>query len=203
MAGETEQRETRILVADPSALTTQQLWREIQNLKELLETRISSIEKSIEVAHEDLVRVPTDVQKQVGNLKELHEEKFRSIEVQFRERDVRVEQTSRDTKTAVDAALAAQEKAVGKQNESFSLSTAKSEESFTKQIDALFQLLQTNTKSIETQIGELKDRLNRGEGRGEGTKETKTTQQDTNKYVLAVLALIFTIVAFFIGRGGL
>lgn len=67
---------SQYLITDPSNLTTVQLLREIQNLKELIFARLDNIDGIIDTAHEDLVRVPTDVQKAVGNLKELHEIRF-------------------------------------------------------------------------------------------------------------------------------
>ncbi len=83
----------------------------------------------------NITRVPTDTDKQIQHLKELVvalieerdklvAEKFNGISTQFKERDVRVEQTARDTKVAVDAALQAAEKAVIKQNEQFGFSIA-------------------------------------------------------------------------------
>lgn len=74
-------------ITDPTTLTTAQLMHEIEvvkemvfrenlNLEKLIGQRIAELEKATKVAHDDLVRVPTDVQKQVGSLKELHEAKF-------------------------------------------------------------------------------------------------------------------------------
>jgi hypothetical protein len=153
---------------DPSALSTQQLWREIAALKELVFTRLEAIEKAIKVSHDDLTRVPTDVQKQVGNLKELHEEKFASVQKQFEERDERVKQNAQDTKVAVDAALQAAKELVALQNISLAQSSAKQEASFSKQIDAQGLLIQTTEKATDDKIDDLKDRMTRIEGRGEG-----------------------------------
>lgn len=185
--------------SDPSTLTTQLVWREVLHLKELFESRISAVEKSIEVAHEDLVRVPTEVQRAVGTLEALDNEKFVSIEKQFKERDVRVEQTARDTKTAVDAALAAQEKAVGKQNESFSLATAKSETAITKQIDQLGVLLGNATKGLEDKINDVKDRLTRLEGSDYGAESSKLSQRSSTNSIIALIALFIAVAGIIIG----
>jgi hypothetical protein len=196
---------------DPSSLTTQQLWREISALKELLTTRIEAVEKAVEIAHADLVRVPTEVQKAVGNLKELHhgkfeeqaalrDEKFAGVQKQLEERDVRVEQSARDTKTAVDAALAAQEKAVGKQTETFSESIGKSEAGFTKQIDQIGARITDLTKNFDEKIDGLKQRLDRGDGRGEGTATARTTQQSSNALIVAI---VIGIAGFLTGVAGL
>jgi tetrahydromethanopterin S-methyltransferase subunit G len=77
--------------ADPSALTTAQLWREIASLKELMQARLDATEKGISIAHEDLVRVPTDVQKQVGGLRDIHDQKFVAIAARLEEIHQRLE----------------------------------------------------------------------------------------------------------------
>jgi hypothetical protein len=181
----TEGKEIRAIITDPSSLTTQQLWREVLNLRELLESRITSIEKSIEVAHEDLVRVPTDVQKQVGNLKELHEEKFRSVQTQFDERDTRTEQKDRDTKVAIDAAF-----------QSASLAVAKSEAVTSKQIDQQSMLIQTETRALSGQIGDVKERVTRLESLGIGDKGGRTSQQQMISWILTVLVALIAIAAY-------
>lgn len=176
---------------DPSVLTTAALLREVASLKELVFTRIDAIDKAITVAHDDLVRVPTEVQKTVGNLRDLHDqrfeavekeleyrttlynEKFASVQTQFRERDTRVEQTAKDNKVAVDAALSAAKEAFGEQNKSSALAIAKSETSIAKQIDSLVALITTATKALDDKITDAKDRLTRLEGKGEGTQDHK------------------------------
>lgn len=219
--------------SDPSPLATQSLWREIANLKSLSDQRMDAIERAVDVSHQDLVRVPTEVQKAIAGLKELYEskfgvkfeavtaqfieleklrnekfaslvsqiadaaglrdEKFRGVQKQFEERDTRVDQSARDTKTAVDAALAAQEKAFVKQSETFAASTAKTEESFTKQIDQLRDLGQVNTKSLDDKISELKDRFNRGEGRGEGVDKTRTIGTHNNQWAIITTIMVVGI----------
>jgi hypothetical protein len=182
---------------DPSALTTQQILREVHSLEKLTSQRMDAIEKAVEVAHDDLVRVPTEVQKAVGNLNELMLEKFETTEVkfqriqtQFEERDLRAEHTARDAKIAVDAALAAQEKQQNKQTESFSLSIAKSEAATAKQIDQQGQLLVTATKALSDKIDDVKDRLTRIEGEGRGLKAAETTQQTSNMSVVSIVGLV-------------
>jgi len=233
--------------SDPSALTTSQLWREIAALKELFETRLSAVERGIEVAHQDVVRVPTEVQKQVGALRDLievkfengtqrhseiderialirnvletrldgydtaiellqatadkfparmdekiaasagvHEEKFRSIQTQFAERDTRTDQTSRDSKVAVDAALQAAKELVAQQNTSNSLAISKSEAATTKQIDQQGLLIQTTAKSSDEKIDDIKERLTRIEGKGSG-------RQDMWGWVVAAIAVLLSL----------
>jgi hypothetical protein len=231
-------------LSDPSSLTTQQLWRETAALKELLESHIKALEKSVTVAHEDLVRVPTDIDKQIGTLKELleskiecaeserelvrtvietrlngndqaiellqatadkfparmdekieslrgvHNEKFESIQKQFIERDVRTDQTSRDSKVAVDAALQAAKEAVAEQNRSSALAIAKSEASTVKQIDQMGLLIQTGNKAVDDKFDDIKERLTRIEGKGEGGHQAWG-------YVIGAFGLLLTLVTLF------
>jgi hypothetical protein len=93
---------------DPTLLTTQALLREIASIKELFDARLKSIDEK------------------VAHLKELEQKDINMIEIQFRERDTRTEQTAKGNKEAIDAAFAAAKEGVGKQ-----------EVLFTKQIDAM------------------------------------------------------------------
>jgi len=138
--------------------------------------------------------VTTDIDHQIDHLKELHEhsfgEKFESIQTQFKERDERVRQTATDTKTAVDAALKAQQEAVGKQNEASALANSKSEDAFTKQIDALVALLRTNTEALNGAINDLKERVLLIEGRTVGLAVGTNDRHTSNTFAVAVFAAI-------------
>ena len=134
---------------DPTLLTTEQLLREIEHLRAFLVGRLEAMDKAMVIFNENITRVPTDTDKQIQHLKELHDEKFESIKIQFIERDTRTEQTSRDSKVAVDAALQAAKEAVGEQNKSSALAIAKSEASTIKQIDQQGLLISTATKALE------------------------------------------------------
>jgi hypothetical protein len=170
-------------------------------LKETFNVRIEAIEKALAVFQEGITRVPTDVDKRVGGLKELHEkqfgEMFRAIQLQFdgiqtqfKERDTRAEQTSRDSKVAVDAALQAAKEAVGAQNAANNTAIAKSETATTKQIDQLGTLIQTQTGGLNDKIDDLKGRLTAMEGKASGVQTTQTTQQSNNSYTVAVVGLV-------------
>lgn len=101
---------------DPSALTTQALWREVGHLKQLTfariddlnaitNARLDAIEKAIDVAHEDMVRWPTDVDKQVGRLKELHAMQFCENDKRYSERWVAQEKALDIALTTVNRAM--------------------------------------------------------------------------------------------------
>jgi hypothetical protein len=159
-------------VTDPTFLTTQQLLREYTSLKELVFTRLDAMDKAMELFNANITRVPTDTDKQISHLKELHDEKFEGVEKQFKERDVRTEQSATATKIAVDAALQAQKEAAGAQNESNAAAIAKSEAATTKQIDGIVALIGSNNKGLDEKIADLKGRLDRGEGKMSGAGDT-------------------------------
>ena len=228
-------------VPDPTLLTTQQLIREIQSLREILEAKIAGNSNRIDNLERLFVEKIHCVEEQYGerfkgiqlqfderdtrteqttrdsrvaidaalqaakeaaasgvektaHLQTLHDEKFRSIAVQFLERDVRTEQTSRDSKVAVDAALQAAKEAVGEQNRSSALAIAKSETATVKQIDQMQVLLQTATAGLESKISDLKDRMTGLESsiRGQGEQRVETRDLQTN--VVGIVGLVIGIV---------
>jgi hypothetical protein len=197
---------------DPTVLTTAALLREVSTLrdsskaevaalKDIIVTRLTAMDKAVELVQASHLRLVEMfharedkfdrlIDDKISSLQEVHDEKFRSISVQFTERDTRTEQNQKDTKVAVDAALQAAEKAVGKQQESFSLATDKSEKATTKQIDQQGLIISTATRALDDKIEDLKQRLTRIEGSMEGRLESKTTGQNTGNYILAIISAI-------------
>jgi hypothetical protein len=141
-------------VPDPTVLTTQQLQREIMMLRELVDTRFSGMDRAILLLQNMADKSPT-----INEVYVKHEEKFNSIALQFVERDARTEQTSKDSKVAVDAALQAAKEAVGEQNKSNALSISKSEAAFTKQIDQIGVIISTMTSGLNDKIDDIKNRI--------------------------------------------
>jgi len=167
-------------------------------IRNVIETRLDGMDKAIRLLQDTADKFPARIDEKISALREVHEqkfaaitethgEKFGSIQTQFKERDVRTEQSSKDSKVAVDAALQAAKEAVGEQNKSSALAIAKSENATTKQIDQLAVLIQTMTKGFDDKIGDVKDRLTRIEGKGEGTRTQISTQNTSNQYILAII----------------
>lgn len=145
-------------VPDPTVLTTAQLLGAIEAVKELLRAELHGLSMTVDARLEAM--------------RKLDDEKFRGIQTQFSERDTRTEQSSRDSKVAVDAALQAAKEAVGKQQEASDRAIAKQEASTTKQLEAIALLIASNTKAADDKIDDLKDRLTRIEGKGQGASLT-------------------------------
>lgn len=157
-------------VPDPTLLTTAALEREVAALRELLEakidgernvleTRLNGMDNAIILNQTAIDRIPSHVAATVKNLADLHGEKFASVQQQFVERDVRTEQTSRDSKVAVDAALQAAKEAVGAQSQASDRAIAKTEEATNKQLEQLGVLVRSQTGSLDGKITDLKDRF--------------------------------------------
>lgn len=190
---------------DPSFRTVEHLTTAVTGLKELHETRLDAMDKAIVVAHDDLVRVPTDVQKAVGALKEvlqetfkIHAEKFESVQRQFEERDTRASQIADLSQKALDAALLTAEKAVGKQSEAFSAATAKSEAAATKQIDAIGTQMTSATKTTDDKFAGVNGQIARIDAALAALNGRSTGHGEIWGYVLAALAILAAIAATFI-----
>jgi chromosome segregation ATPase len=187
-------------VPDPTLLTTQQLLREVAQLRTefaeqigsvqtILETRLNGMDKAIELLQATADRFPARMDEKIHAAIGVHDEKFDSIAKQFTERDVRSDSQKRDGKDALDAALAAQKEAAEKQATTFGLSVAKSEAATDKRIDQMSQLIQTNSQGLDGKITDLKERLTRIEGKGEGAGGAMY-------YVLAALGALVGVSGF-------
>lgn len=190
---------------DPTAMTSKQLFVAIDGVKELLraeihgraelvDQRFLSMGEATQLLQRFFDHAPAIVDAKIGDLRILHEERFRSIATQFAERDTRTEQTSRDSKVAVDAALQAAKEAVGEQNRSSALAISKSDIATMKQIDQMGILIQSNVAGIGMSISDLKDRLTRIEGNAVGHKEATSG-------TLAIVGIGIGLIGLLFGYG--
>ena len=184
----TSQEEPIRFHPDPTPLTTAALNREVGALRAILETRMDGIDTLIHLIQSNIASRKADIDAAVDHLKKLHEEKFHSIEIQFAERDTRTEQTSRDSKVAVDAALQAAKEAVGEQNKSSALAIAKSEAGTTKQIDQIGVLINSTNSAVNDKVDDLKARFAAMMGKNEGIGTSWST-------LLGIISLVSAIVA--------
>ncbi len=187
---------------DPTAATTAALLREITGSKELGDVLVKFtreiVEQRIDGARETLGvrldhveaalgRVPTHAEDNTRQLRDIVEEKlkvqdrqFDNIQLQFKERDTRMEQTTRDQVKAVDAAFAAADKAI-----------AKTEASFTKQIDEQRKSIDTVEKNASEKLGDLKDRVTIIESLTRGMTLQKTEAAQTIQQSSQSIGLVF------------
>jgi hypothetical protein len=141
-----EQPMGRVPVPDPTALTTEALKLSIANLKELMEAKLASNEKAT-----------------ASDFKELHV-RLCLIEKQ------RLELKADSTK-ALEAALVAQERLFDQKNKCNEEAAAKAEAAFTKQIESLRSEAQIAREGLSERINGVKERIDRGEGRGAGISQ--------------------------------
>jgi hypothetical protein len=193
-------------VPDPTKLTTEQLRRELATQREILEAQLQTLDAALEARLDamdkantlrlDAIRsVPATIREQIEHLKELHNERFGSIALQFAERDTRTDQAANTQKQALDAALLAAKELVGQQNAANVEAAAKAEASFTKQIDQIGTIIQTMEKAINDRLLELKERIDRGEGQGEGAGAQRAERRLDVGQVIAALAVIVAVIA--------
>lgn len=138
---------------DPSILTTRQLMREIESVKDLID-----LQQQARVRQQDDHNKWADAQ--LASLHDLSSEKFKALDIQLEliERQ-RVEQKS-DTKAAVDAALIAQKEAVQEQTIASGLSIAKSEAATAKQLDQMSVTFSTAISGVQKTSSDQKDSFN-------------------------------------------
>src|ERR1035437_8475476 len=148
-----------------------QIVQEVKHLRELTEARLAEAAVATKLLQASTDRTPAQVDEKIRALADVHAERFSSIQTQFRERDVRTEQSSKDSKVAVDAALQAAKEAVGEQNEASSTAIGKSETATMKQIDQLGMTIAAQAKTQDDKVNDLKERLAVLEGRGTGSKD--------------------------------
>jgi DNA anti-recombination protein RmuC len=164
--------------------------QEVNHLRELTEARLAEAAVATKLLQASTDRTPAQVDEKIKALADVHNEKFSSIQNQFRERDVRADQTSKQDKVAIDAALQAQKEAVGEQNKSSALAIAKSEASTDKRIDQLGGLILSTAKNVDDKFSDMKDRVALIEGRGTGAK-------DSWGYLVGFVGIIAALVAVF------
>jgi cobalamin biosynthesis Mg chelatase CobN len=173
-------------------------------VQSVIETRLNGMDRALELLQATADRFPEKIDEKIRSLEQVHEEKFRSIGIQFVERDVRTESSARDSKVAVDAALQAAKEAVAEQNRSSALAISKSETATAKQIDQQAVLISTTAKASDEKIDDIKERLTRIEGKSIGVADTTTAHQTTSRdwvSVIAALVAIGALVLAFLKHG--
>jgi chromosome segregation ATPase len=143
-------------IPDPTALTTAALYREVDQLKTLIEQRIAALKESVDSA-DDAIR--NEIQTAIEARTVLDEEVQKRTDLQFRlVEQQRVEQ-KKDTKDAVDAALTAQKEAVKEQTTASERAIAKSETATNKQLEELGKRFETAFDTLRRLTDDVKERI--------------------------------------------
>lgn len=179
--------EDSIIAQDPSRLTTAALLREVANLKEMFSIQIAALNASQNKFEENLVRVPTEVQKAVAALKELLEQRFGAIDKQLIERDSRRQAEKQAAEAALAAALQSQKELSASQDASKAEAIRKTQETTDKQIESIRLTLDTIVGSLNDKIAGISSRLDRGEGVIGGGRERQTEWRSNSTLLVAII----------------
>jgi hypothetical protein len=200
-------------VPDPTTLTTDQLRRELATLREILETRLDAMDRATALANSQVNVLRGEVEQirnrlreetatGIEHLRQLLEARLdgmdRAIELQSAEREVRGEQATESARLAVSTALNAQKELVAQQNEANTAAAAKAEANFTKQIDQIGTIMQTQEKATDVRITELKERIDRGEGSATGAAGSRSERAVITGQVLMALSVLAAVVGLLI-----
>jgi hypothetical protein len=186
---ENDGRGTSVPRPDPTVLTTQALEKQIGALKELVFTRMDSMEKAL-----DSLLAKADRRPSVCELEARIDGRLKAIELRFDERDLRFEASFLANKSSVEAAFVALKEAVKEQNIASSTAIAKAENATTKEIDSLKTLISLESKSMDDKHGDFRSRLTTIES-------TSTSQGRIFSLILTGLGLIIAVAAVYLGRG--
>jgi hypothetical protein len=173
---------------------------QLNGLRQIFETRTGGLERDMVLLQARAERLQTTIQVEIGHLERLHQEKFDSITTQFKERDTRTEQTSRDSKVAVDAALQAAKEAVGEQNKSNALAIAKSEATFTKQIDQIGVLVTSMGKGFDDKVDDIKSRLQAMESQRKGAGDVWAIWFAATGFAIGIGGVLVTAISFIFSK---
>lgn len=201
-------------VPDPTSRTTQDLIRTVNAERdyvdgkveailatlngkvETIQQRLEGYDRAATVLHETVTRVPTEMQLAIGHLKDVMGEKFKSVEVQFTERDDRTKAEGVANEVKVNAAFAAQEKLAVQQNLSNQISIDKSEKNTIKSIEQNADKAQISFQSQQDQINDLKDRITKAESFKQGGTETSIAWKAAIGLGISLILLGITVVGF-------
>ena len=170
----------RLSITDPTALTTAQLFREIENLGAVIRAEVKVIQSQL------------DGERQIASVRiRATEEQFTAIEAWRKEQKV-------DTKTAVDAALTAASTAVREQTAAGEKAIAKSEASASEQGKLQAATFAAELKSISIMLSDVKDRVTKIEALKLGAMEVRTTQQSGIGAVVGIIGAVLGVVGLLI-----
>ncbi len=206
-------------VPDPTVLTTAALAQAIAALRELTETRMNGEIKVLEArlaSMDEAVRLlqsardnhPTELEQiryslmavvnERFNTEHEHdkvvEEKFGNVATEFILRDAQVKETAVTSKSALDAALAAQKEAAATQNASNQAAIDKSTEGIEKQLATQTALQDRTAENLRREIADLREWKNRVEGAGLSTTTARAEGHTNNSFFLSLFVAGLSLV---------
>lgn len=213
-------------IPDPTVLTGNLVRVAIQALEEkliarqdgmrdALAARLDAIDRATTIFADDLNRVPTaldramvanrtltdeqfaKIETRLNGMALLKAEQFASIQKQFDERDLRLEQASSAAKEAVAAALQAAKEAVAEQAHSTATATSKAEAAQVKSIEQQAALIRSVTDANQAQIADIKERITRIEAMAIGQAGQRQETHMSSSFIVSIIAALIAAAAFF------
>jgi cobalamin biosynthesis Mg chelatase CobN len=139
------------------------------------------------------------ISSEITHLEVLFDQKLAEIKTQLKMLDARTAEQKKDTKDALDAALAAQKEAVASQTASSEKSITKSETATTERIKGVEAQQATSSKAMDDKISDLKDRVVAIEsiklGNTEQTANMRAGGMDTRGNMASIMSVIMAIIA--------
>lgn len=209
-------RETEFIpVPDPTKLTTELVDRAINAERDrtdgqfaVRDERLNGMDSATQLRLAQMHSIKEEIEMSRGETKilatherELTTQRFDAVGDTFTALNQRTAEQKADTRAAVDAALQAAKELVALQTEASDKSTAKSEASFAKQIDALGLLLQKSSETTDDKIIDLKSRMDRIEGNKIGGVESKASVYAAVALIITLLIAAVTIIGFILANG--
>jgi hypothetical protein len=179
-------------VPDPTTLTTEASTRLEMMLRALILSESAHLN---ELFAEKIIGIVNTFDERFATF----DEKLSEIKTQLRMLDARTAEQKKDTKDALDAALAAQKEQVANQTISSEKSINKSETATVERIKAVEALLATSAKATDDKISDLKERVIAIEavklGGMEQTATIRATGNDMRGNMAAIISVVTIIIA--------
>ena len=216
----TEEKRTEVPIPDPTERTLDQLYREIELLKESNDTQISSLaEKNAETframdkalvllqAFADKSPTTSNVDGKVDALSRLVEMRINAnkelgemragfikeiAEIKNAASEALTNAKFQGNQTALDAALKTQKEA-----------SDKIEQNFTKQFENIGNLINTSLASLTQQIIDVKERIGGVESGNRGNIVHKQEEKDNRGFVFTAISVSVSVIMMLIAVGAI
>lgn len=200
-------------VPDPTTLTTEavekattQYRRELDQLRELIEARLDSMDRAAEAHLKDMGQLRRQIEEKIIHLGELCEEKFTGIDRRFDDRDARAAAHQENGEKALVAALESarllndlQNKATRELSEQKDHANAdainKAQAAANEQIKALDTVTATDRQALRDLIDDTRTRLTTMESLTRGISENKTERRLDAGQTIAVIGAVLVFIS--------
>ncbi len=202
---------SNVPIPDPSVITAQEIAKAKLELREefttarvaqrelldanskarhdILLARLDAMDKASVLLEANVTRVPTMLDREASRLEKLFDERLSSISValdgiqrQFHELDIRSTHAKMASDTAISTAFQAAKEAVSTQNETTKAAAAKSEASFTKEID-----------NIKSRVDGLSARQDRNDGLFQSVRQGSDDRRANTSIISAIAIGVGTL----------